>query len=333
MPMRSMLVIWMLGACTGAPPEPDTAAPRAALTAALAAEPAAPTGPAGEALRLAADQALAVPIGDPTFDLPLGDALANRLLRPDLGVARLEAADAAKAAPDPWLDALLRLGDGRKFAAAYAARFPERASVDTSHATFVDYASKAARYPDVHWPEAVEAVALAQLVEDGATNARKDVDRPLPDVALAVDVLLALVDPRPARVALGRTAVPADPDPALDRHLLAAADGRKIVAAHANATGFAALHPVSAEIAAAISPRSNTLCVETTIDGARRMFAVEIAMKEQRPWAFVTNDPARASVWIAALDAWTDARSRGETDDVIRPRITETFGPRFRAGS
>lgn len=330
--MRLLWILWF--ACTTPTPEgPDPAvvAARAALDDALAHEPAAPTGPAGEALRVAAENALAVPRGDPDLDLALGDALSNRLLRPDLGVPLLEAAHAEARAPDAWLDALLRLGDGPRFRAAYLHRFPDAAPIDPTHATFLTYLQKAATFPDVHWAEAVEAVAVSVLVEDALANVRRSADRPVADFALGVDTLLALVDPAPTRIALARTGVPADPEPVLDRRALRAADNRKVVAVHTHGTGFADLHPFAAEAAAALSPRANTLCLEAAIDGKRQMFGIEFTIRNMQPWAFQTNDPARFTIWVEAMDAWAEARARGEADDVIRPRITETYGARFRA--
>lgn len=268
-----LLTLWIIGCDQGLSPEAIDA--RAGLEAALRTRDPM-------AVSTAARAASAWQGRDPALDRLLGEALANVLMKPDLGLPLLESAPAPS---DPaWveatLSAALRTGSVREMTRLMHA-FPV-APVDLESPVTDQVVARALRDPAVGWSALGVAVGDCALLDQQPQRGRQPIDEPASDALLAGARALGA-----ARVIVGRAERRTDPDPLSGRGDLSCRTGRVFAGARALPTPL---------------PRDLVLAAED--EGG----VVFLNLKEGEDGfarAFGTNDVEAAERWLAAADAWT----------------------------
>lgn len=286
-----------------------------------------------EAVRHACERGLAVEHANADLDVALGDALANVLLRPDLGIPRLEP---HVAAPDPstrdaWLDALTR-ADARQRLATEHQRL-EGQPLDVDHPAAVALASQAAHDPQVHWTDLRDAVLAARLVEDGVANSRIAVDRPLESTGAAFEALSILLEGWTLEVVTARTTLPEDPDPLLVRGAIPAADGKRRIVAFARGNEPIAVRAAGTALDLAAPPRTSLAAVRAwSRTGSTLFLATEGARRDGQLWLLTTNDVPRWVVWMEATERLLERRKAGEPEAVIADQLRRSYQQRLLRG-
>ncbi len=271
----------------------------------------------------------ATDIEHPSADLDrlLGHALANVLLRPDLGVPRLERAvgDAPDAATvDAWLDALLRLGDLPKLASEHQRL--RGAPLDVDHPAARAATTQAALSADLHWTDLRDAVAAARLVEDALAAPRFTLDRPIDSIGAAFEAAGMLFQGWDLRVAAARTTLPADPVPESTPGVIPAGEDHRRVLGYAHSPDAAALRNAGTQLDLDRSARNNTLVVAATPPTGGRVFlTVEGGWREGALWLHSANDTARVVGWLGATDRLLELRRAGRPDAEIAKVVRAEF--------
>jgi hypothetical protein len=335
-------LLWLM--LTGCPGEAEVATPPEApqqgqaeadaIATAVAAWRANPGEDLLPAVQQACERGLAVENPSPALDVTLGDALANVMLRPDLGVPRLEKHVATLDAPgrERWLDAVLRSGDLKRFAAEH-----ERwmgAAIDVDHSTAIAYASQAAQDGTVSWRGLPDAVAQARLIEESLALSRRTFDRPTTSIGAMYEALSIILEGWTIEAAAARTDFPDDPDPMLVKGQFQAADGRRRMIAFARSTVPAEVKVPGQSVDENRPPRVVTLAAACTSPGGggRIFLGAEMDFRNGGPWIFKTNDPIRQEYWIQAGEALLELRKKGKTEAEIAAELHERFDDEIRLG-
>ena len=238
----------------------------------------------------------------------LGDAAANLLLRPDLGLPLLE--QHKRAAPDAYLDALLHAHALDRLASEHALLLD--APLDVAHPVAQAVASQAARSSSVGWRDLRDALEAARLVEAGLSWVRQELDRPVESHAELAAAAAVLGGEDPVAIAAARTRTPDDPDPLLTPGVVPCFGDRRRVVAYSRDGSDA--RAVGAALDAERSPRVNGL-----VAALGPPLSIETRHRGGVAWAFAASDAARAVAWIEA----SEALARGETPEAVRARYRE----------
>lgn len=336
--------VWFGGmACgTAVPPADDEPAAEVAATAgraeaedlaaAVRAWRAKPDPALLAAVRHATDRGLAVPNPSPELEVVLGDALANVLLRPDLGVPRLErhAATLTGAGRDAWLDALVRDQQLPRFAAELERTTGRR--FDAEHTTARAIAAQAALDAAVGWRAVVDGTDAARRIEQAMVDARVPIDRPMPPMGGAFEALAIVLEGWTLDVAAARTTFPADGDPLTTPGEIPAADDRRRVVGFASGATPEALRDAGVRFDLAAPRRAATIGAEATSpDGGRLSIAISAVWRDDQWRAIATGDPTRLVAWLDAAEALTELR-RAHPEGEARRRLRATFQDRVMRG-
>lgn len=311
-PLRTAVVAALAVACSSSgtteAPAPHAEA-LAQLEAAVEAWRASPTSDAQRAVGVAAARLQDVPPGDASIDVPLGDALCNVVLRPDLGTPRLtaHAASLTDEAREILLDCQLRLGDLEAFSTTLQAHTGR--AVDPESKALQTLSLQARRLPAVGWRTAVRGHDAAALADTRHPRGFR-VERPVV-VPRALDALVAMYPEHTVRAALTRS-TDAQDDPLRDEGLVPAMGGRRQVLAYAADTDELPA------LTAALSERPNTRVLRVTaevVDSAGDrvlLVCAEGSHQKGETWLTVACHPTLEIAWLAASEHFHDAVSAGQ---------------------
>lgn len=302
-------------ACSGSTPptEPEGPPPPPDLTTLRAAMAAHTSSPSPQTLRALSEAAGAVqhaPIGDLTVDHVLGDALCNHLLRPDLGLERLEAhADAwTRETGKAWLDCVLRSGDGVRF--AEEVQRLEGHPIDPHVDGFRAAVLQSRAHREMDWRAAVRAHDAGALADAQHPRGRR-LDRPLADLSLAVDVFQASFPKDRIHAVVTRSATAERDDPMRDAGVIPVVGGRRRVLAYGS--GRDELAALVATVDADPPVRTLGLAIEAVAsDGRSRMrLCAEGRIEEGQLWLLTACDETRELTWSEATEHAAGAIAAG----------------------
>jgi len=338
--MRLSTLLLLLCSCASPtavepePPEPsathahEEARSVAAATRAWRARP----GPElHSAVLHAAERGLEVPHPSQELDVALGDALANVLLRPDLGLPRLERhrdhldGDGV----DAYLDAVARTGDLPRL--ALEVQRVTGVPLDAEHPTARVLSHQAAMDPHTGWQALRDAVRAAELVEIMERGTRRYVDRPVPSVRAAMEVLVLLLPGWELEVATARSALPSDPDPLLTPGQVPAFRGKRLVLGYARLP--ADLRPPGVALDLRRPAQVCMLAARANLQGeSELLLGAEGTYREGVLWLYAANDPERVVAWTDATEALMEGRLAGATDEILAQTLRDRFGERLLEG-
>lgn len=229
---------------------------------------------------------------DAALDTMLGDAVANVLMRPEDGLAMLEAA------PSPgqpgWTAAVgaaaLRAGQVQRVQEIVAELGGPAKAVSPPLVAWMG--ARALRDPALSIDDLVAAAEDCALFDRRPARGRKPVDAPAP--AGLIEAARAL---GADRVVVGRAGAPADPPPASGKGNQPCATGR--------------LLPV------ALAPLSRHLVVGARC-GEQRVF-LDIRPQDGEAWVFGASDEGLARGWLGAAAAVAGGASSAESGRCFDP--------------
>lgn len=338
-----------LGACTGAEPVVDegvvepvapplveaTEADRSAVAALHQAVDRYRDEPSSDGLaelKALVDRGMARPEPRPAaVDLALADALANGLLRPDLGkplferhVERLDAR-ARDARLDMWLRAdLVQL---RTLAVDLHGD-----PIDTDHPTARTLALRAQSDPTVTWRDLRDGVTAATMVEQVVRRPAFTVQEEVASVGAALEVVGILLEGWVVEVASARATVPADADPLLTPGVVPADGDRRRIVGYASGTELTDLRRVGTALDL-LKPRGAVVVMQIRPPGGGRMIvSMEGRYIDGTFVAHGANDAPRIVALAEATHELLTLRAQGLEPAAIHRSLGESYRQRFLTG-
>jgi hypothetical protein len=321
--------MWLLLALVGCPapeplpPELPVEAPNAALSTRLmqrtSAYRASPDPVSLEALRAAVDEAMAVQSPEPALAAALGDALANGMLRPDLGLPMLEAAGAA-ATEDALSDAILRADLTRWV----RERAPAELEVDPFHPTVQVLAHRAQVDPTVRSSDVSDAYKAGLLIDEVVMRSLYEADLPIPGMAAITEVIAVLVPGWDVEVAVARAALPSDPDPLAANGTLPCDGGRRRLDRYSDDNDRFALRQVGEGLDLVPPIRLATLGVQLDPPGGGRiLIGVDMDRVDGRLHWIGCTDLARCMALAAAADTMVELQRAGLPAEEVERQVRD----------
>lgn len=333
------LAVLLILACRGEPappPEPPPVQEQGAqqaenIRAATRAWREAPGPELQQALLAACERGLEVQHPSAELDVALGDALSNVLLRPDLGLPRLERRKQSLDGEgvDAWLSALARSGEPVAFTEAVHQVSGER--IDPDHPTLEVLLHQASLHPQVDWLAVRDGMRAARLVEEVDLGTRRPLDRPVESAGAALEALELLLPGWQIEAVSSRSALPGDPNPTLTPGAVPAARGSRWVLGYAGpgqdlrAPG-ATLdleHPAHTVVLAARA---------TSPQGRELVLGLEGRYQEHTLWTWAATDPERAVLWLDATEDLLTGRKQGQDDEQTARQIRSRYGAELLRG-
>jgi len=327
--MRILVLILALAACTPSPPPAPELPDTAPLTQAVQAWRAAPGPDTTQAVAELAGTLGEHPIGDAQVDVPLGAALCDVLLRPDLGRPRLapHAQDLEGDAADAWLDCLLRAGDLPTLAQEVQ-RLQGRVldvEVDALEAAAVQ--SRA--HHEITWRQAVRAHD-AGAIADAQHPRGRALDRPVPQLAAAFRVLHHVFPDSQVHAVVTRSARTDGDDPLVDPGVMPTTGGRRRVLGYA--TTPQEQDALAARVRGKDLSRVVGLAVEVRDDAGRAQvrLCAEGHKQGDQIWLLTACDTERELAWLQATERFLDLQVAGQTEAQAGAQVREAFAEKLR---
>ncbi len=325
-PMRALTLLLAIASCTpAAPTVPDTAP----LTQAVAVWRANP-GP--DSLQTVAELAGELgehPVGARSVDLPLGEALCDVLLRPDLGQPRLApyAAEFTAKDADPWLDCLLRRGDLETFAAEVGRLHGRTLDVEVDS---LKAASVQARsHHEIDWRQAVRAHDAGSIA-DARDSFGRALDRPVPHLGASFAVLRHIFPGDVVHAVVTRSANDtAEDDPLVSPGVIPSLGGRRRV------LGYATTPEEHDALAERVRTGHLSRVVGVAIEvrdpkGAVRVnLCAEGQMQGDQLWLLTACEPDRELAWLEATERFLDLQVAGASELEAGRQVRDQFRDRL----
>jgi hypothetical protein len=322
-----------------APPQPEglpLPAEQASIDAirrAVAAWRESPSTDRLDAVVAAAESASAHPDPPRELDLVLGDALANVVLRPELGIPRLERVGAATdpEGRDAWLDAWLR-ADAKRFSRELAAI--TGVEVDPLNPTIAVLTTRAGSDPSLGWRDVRDAWGATSLLEESGRHPVFAIDEQVQSVGALVEALSMLLPGWTLEVVAARSTLPSDADPLTTPGVVPLDADRRRMVAYTRSEEREDVRAVGTALDLRRPPRVAVLIASAEVpEGGRLFLALEGRYEDGGYEVLHATDPARAVAWFQASNDLIEARSKLRADDETAEHLRETYRERLLTGS
>lgn len=339
MPWSTPLLALLLscGSAPQAPAEPPAPAEggsqeTASIEAAVRQWREGPDPTLHSAVLHACERGLEVEEPSSELQIVLGDALANVLLRPDLGLPYLEGqrdkldGDGV----DALLDAVARTGDLSRLSKEVELVTGEPLSLE--HPTATVLIQHAAMDPHTGWEEVRDGTRAARLVEVLERGHRQSIDRPVESSGAALEALGMLLEGWVVEVVTARSTVAADTDPLMSPGSVPALQGRRRVLGYARSP--AELRPPGVALDLARPPKVAVLAAEATGPAGGSLYLAAEGRYDGAGllWLFAAADPQRVVTWMDATEDLLRERREGVPDDQAAQHLRDRYLGRLLRG-